>query len=89
MKIKMLTLMAGPDGCVNVGSVIEREETEALELIRNGFAEPVEDSKKGQKALAEAQEKEAARIAEITARAEALEAETQDAEVPSADSKPE
>ncbi len=41
MKIRLITLMAGPEGVFPPGSVIEVSPEEARALIAGGFAEPV------------------------------------------------
>ena len=46
MKIKMLTNMAGPDGVAAPGTVIERPEAAAYDLIERGFAEQVPEEPK-------------------------------------------
>lgn len=38
MKIKLLTLMAGPAGTYNAGQVIDMPEAQAEELICGGYA---------------------------------------------------
>ena len=40
MKVFLLTLMAGPEGVVHPGAVIDVSIEEARELIAGGFAEP-------------------------------------------------
>jgi hypothetical protein len=42
MKIRLKTLMAGPDGVATPGSVIEASDDEARMLIDGGFAEAVQ-----------------------------------------------
>ena len=46
MKVRLLTLMAGPEGVVHPGAVIEVSPEEAEALITGGFAERVEQSGK-------------------------------------------
>ena len=41
MKIRLITLMAGPEGVFPPGSVIEVSPEEARALIAGGYAEPV------------------------------------------------
>jgi hypothetical protein len=41
MKIRLITLMAGPEGVFPPGSVIEVSPEEACALIAGGYAEPV------------------------------------------------
>jgi hypothetical protein len=56
MKIKMLTLQAGPTGVREVGSVHDVDDKEAKALIAGGYAIPVEKvvekavAKRGEKA---------------------------------------
>ncbi len=38
MKLKLLTLMAGPDGTYNAGQIIDMTEAQAKELIQGGYA---------------------------------------------------
>lgn len=38
MKVKLLTLMAGPDGTYNAGQIIDMTEAQAKELIQGGYA---------------------------------------------------
>ncbi|GIK15024.1 MAG: hypothetical protein BroJett002_37310 [Candidatus Brocadia sinica] len=38
MRIKLLTLMAGPAGAHNAGQIIDISETQAKELIQGGYA---------------------------------------------------
>lgn len=38
MKLKLLTLMAGPDGTYNAGQIIDMPEVQAKELIDRGYA---------------------------------------------------
>lgn len=38
MKLKMITTMAGPDGCVNAGDVADIDPTLADALIAGGYA---------------------------------------------------
>lgn len=45
MKIKMLTLSAGPGGIIPIGSIVDVEKNKADELIGGRFALPVEKSK--------------------------------------------
>ena len=45
MKIRMLTLSAGPEGVRSAGSVYEVGPKEGDELVRLGYAELVEDDK--------------------------------------------
>jgi len=42
MKVRLKTLMAGPEGVFLPGSVIEVSSEEARALIAGGFAEPAE-----------------------------------------------
>ena len=44
MKVRLKTLMAGPEGVFLPGSVIEASHEEANALIAGGFAEQVEQS---------------------------------------------
>lgn len=44
MKIKLLTLMAGPTGVYNAGQIIDMTEAQAKELIQGGYAVACEDS---------------------------------------------
>ncbi len=44
MKIRLKTLMAGPEGVFPPASVIETSDDEARALIAGGFAEPVHRS---------------------------------------------
>ena len=46
MKVRLLTLMAGPDGVVHPGALIEVSAEEAQAFIAGGFAEQVEQSGK-------------------------------------------
>ncbi len=41
MKIRLITLMAGPEGVFPPGSVIEVSPEEARALVAGGYAEPV------------------------------------------------
>lgn len=38
MKLKLLTLMAGPDGTYNAGQIVDMTEAQAKELIQGGYA---------------------------------------------------
>lgn len=38
MKLKLLTLMAGPDGTYNAGQIVDMSEAQAKELIDRGYA---------------------------------------------------
>ena len=38
MKVKMKTTMAGPNGSVEAGQIIEVETKEAISLIKGGYA---------------------------------------------------
>jgi hypothetical protein len=42
MKVKLRTIMAGPDGTADAGSVLELDDDFAKELIKAGFAESLE-----------------------------------------------
>jgi hypothetical protein len=42
MKVRLKTLMAGPDGMFQPGSVIDLEGNEAQSLVSAGYAEPIE-----------------------------------------------
>ena len=42
MKVKMLTMSAGPNGTIRAGSVIEVSNAEGKLLIHGGYAERVE-----------------------------------------------
>jgi len=42
-KVKLLTTMAGPEGCFVPGQVIDVDEKKAKELISGGYAEAVEE----------------------------------------------
>ena len=48
MKVKMITLSAGPDGIVRPGNVIEVKVTEGRALIKGGYAVEI-DKPKGDK----------------------------------------
>lgn len=43
MKVKLRTLMAGPDGCHHPGDIIEVTAAQAEDLISNGYGEPVKE----------------------------------------------
>ena len=45
MKVKMLTLAAGPDGIVRPGSVIEVKVAEGRALIKCGYAVEIDKPK--------------------------------------------
>lgn len=38
MKLKLLTLMAGPHGVYNAGQIVDMPEAQAKELIGSGYA---------------------------------------------------
>lgn len=42
MKVKLLTLYAGPDGVKNIGETADFDTVKALDLVTNGYAEYVE-----------------------------------------------
>lgn len=42
MKVKMLTMSAGPNGTIRAGSIIEVSDREGKLLIGGGYAEAVE-----------------------------------------------
>lgn len=39
MRIKMKTIMAGPDGVFDIGTIIDMPKVRAIEFIRAGYAE--------------------------------------------------
>jgi len=47
-KVRLRTLMAGPEGCHPSGSVISLEDAQADELVSAGYAEYVEEPKPSQ-----------------------------------------
>ena len=42
MRVKLLTTMAGPDGCFGPGSTADLPEGQARALVAFGYAEPVD-----------------------------------------------
>jgi hypothetical protein len=46
MKVRLITLMAGPEGVVHPGALIEVSVEEAGALMAGGFAEPAEQPAK-------------------------------------------
>lgn len=46
MKIKLLTLMAGPAGTYNAGQIVDMQEVQAKDLIDRGYAVACEMSVK-------------------------------------------
>jgi hypothetical protein len=50
VKIRMLSIMAGPDGNADAGQVIERPDDVARGLIEAGYAEEVDEKADSDKA---------------------------------------
>lgn len=47
MRVKLLTLMAGPDGVFNVGQTIDISAEQALQIISSGCAVACDTPRKG------------------------------------------
>ena len=48
MKVKMLTIMAGPDGSHDAGTVLDVTKARGKELIDGGYAVAVDDKEKAE-----------------------------------------
>lgn len=48
MKVKMLTMMAGPGGTFDVGTIREVDKKEGLELIAGRYAQAVDEVKRSE-----------------------------------------
>jgi 4'-phosphopantetheinyl transferase EntD len=85
MKVKMNTIMCGPEGNFQPGQIAEFEDKKAKDLINGGFAEKYEDPEEAARKAAAAKKKaeqEAARKAaeEAAQKADQEEATTGPAE---------